>query len=828
MKGSEFLFLIVMIFSCISLTAQEAIPPAVGSGTENDPYEIATLSNLYWISQHIDSWDKHYIQTADIDATETAFWPTGQGWQPIGRYIPNGNSLQTIPFTGSYDGQGHTIDGLHILRHLYEANLGLFGSVSGGTIQNLGLTNLYYHAYSLTGAFAGTLSNNSELNNCYSTGDIEGNRDLGGLVGYLTESSINDCYSYVNVSGIYRIGGLSAENEQSIINNSHYAGYLFAVSDAGGITGFNTSSVISNSYSNAVITAEYHIGGIAGSNDGSTIYNCYSVSDIIALNSSAGGLVGNLKNSSIENSFYNFEACTINGFNAITIGALDNLLFTAWLDNNLSLDISEYLVIDGEEYLISSVDDFKKLLAFGHVTDYSYRLTTNLDLSSHCDFYIPYFRGVFNGNGHTIENFTLNAESIPSSYSGLFGYMQDAAVNNLHVANVNLSGFLSVGGLAGYCTASLITETVVSGTIHGLSDVGGIAGAFISSQIMNSHSDVVITSYQLRNYGGLIGYSHSSLISGCSSSGMIHGNDAVGGLVGLSLEGSLITNSLSTCTVSGREVVGGLVGRSTDSEIDRCFSTGNVTAQFSVAGGLVGFLGVDLSIESLVINSFSKSNVSGEEFVGGLIGEVLYSSIENSYSTGYVDSSAYSSGGLIGWEFLGTVINSYWNTETSGKNNSAGGSGRTTQQMIHPHADNTYSNWDFTGIWDIDTNHDLNHGYPLLRDLPLNIEFEDEETDGYIVAKTEVFIYPNPFNPETTIAVTLNERDVNKPVSVTIYNLKGQRIRKLMDNEVVRTKSLHLTWNGKNDDQREVASGIYYITIGTANNTIIRKLTLIK
>jgi len=66
------------------LTAQTATPPASGDGTSGDPYQIATLNNLYWITQNSGEWNKYYEQTADIDASGTSGWDGNAGFYPIG------------------------------------------------------------------------------------------------------------------------------------------------------------------------------------------------------------------------------------------------------------------------------------------------------------------------------------------------------------------------------------------------------------------------------------------------------------------------------------------------------------------------------------------------------------------------------------------------------------------------------------------------------------------------------------------------------------------------------------------------------------------------
>jgi hypothetical protein len=94
-------FLTHFAFSVV-IMAQTITPPAEGDGSEANPYEIANPNNLYWLTQNDTEWGKHFIQTADIDASETTAWNDGAG------FIPIGNS--SIKFTGSYNGQGFIVD----------------------------------------------------------------------------------------------------------------------------------------------------------------------------------------------------------------------------------------------------------------------------------------------------------------------------------------------------------------------------------------------------------------------------------------------------------------------------------------------------------------------------------------------------------------------------------------------------------------------------------------------------------------------------------------------------------------------------------------------
>jgi len=116
-------------------------------------------------------------------------------------------------------------------------------------------------------------------------------------------------------------------------------------------------------------------------------------------------------------------------------------------------------------------------------------------------------------------------------------------------------------------------------------------------------------------------------------------------LVGGNL-GGVIAQSFSDSGVIGDDYVGGLVGDNQGTVSDS-YSVGSVTGEWYV-GGLVG----DNDSSGIVSNSYAGGSVAGYSFVGGLVGS--------------------------NW---GTVSNSFWDTDTSGANESDGGTGKTTTEM---------------------------------------------------------------------------------------------------------------------------------------------------
>ncbi len=203
-----------------------------GSGTEEAPYIVSGLPELYWISQKTDRWDDHYQQSCSIDATSTELWCNGAGFIPLG--ISDANYF----FSGNYAGQGYTIDNLKINRPTVD-NVGLFGKFESGEISNLGLTSLYFKANSKIGGLAGITDILPPINNCFTTGTIIGNGDyIGGIIGSVVGGvDITNCYSHVDVKGEDYVGGLIGAMSNSFVTNCYSTGFVFGYNYTGGLIG---------------------------------------------------------------------------------------------------------------------------------------------------------------------------------------------------------------------------------------------------------------------------------------------------------------------------------------------------------------------------------------------------------------------------------------------------------------------------------------------------------------------------------------------------------------------------------------------------------------
>ncbi len=302
-RGSEISF--------TTVASTETAPS--GSGTSSDPHIIAGLDNLKWLqdASNDTAWGDYYKQTANINASPTSTWNSGTGLSPIGN--------SSTPFSGSYDGQGHTIDSLHISRTGSNYQ-GLFGTLgSSAVVESLGVRNASVSGNDFVGALAGWVESGASVTSCYTSGSVyAGHGDCGGLIGE-NDGSVSESFSNCNVTG-----------------GSNYS--------MGGLIGYSYSGTITNCYS----TGEVNVGcpgagGLVGNHTGAAIVNCYSVSKVIA-SSVYGGLIGGQYGGTASSSFYDTDSTSSS---AAGTGATSAQMKTESTYTGASWDFSSTWAING-------------------------------------------------------------------------------------------------------------------------------------------------------------------------------------------------------------------------------------------------------------------------------------------------------------------------------------------------------------------------------------------------------------------------------------------------------------------------------------------------
>ncbi len=257
-----------------------------GSGTEEDPYQIATLDNLLWISTTDSCWSSHFIQTADIDAYDTQNWNGGEGWVPIGAFAS---------FSGIYDGQDHAVHGLYINR---DGGGGMFGCISNNAVvRNLQVIDLDYSVTGGAGGVCGMVRVLSSVVNCHTSGSIVSTGDeVGGVVASLFVTSLHESSSSCDVQGDFRVGGLVGVMNDGYISKCRSSGTVTVTCEyGGGLVGEATggATIRQSCSSGDVFCAGPYVGGLVGVHGigNARIEDCYCLGDVEG-SENVGGFVG--------------------------------------------------------------------------------------------------------------------------------------------------------------------------------------------------------------------------------------------------------------------------------------------------------------------------------------------------------------------------------------------------------------------------------------------------------------------------------------------------------------------------------------------------------
>ncbi|KXK27366.1 MAG: Bacillopeptidase F precursor [candidate division WS6 bacterium OLB20] len=271
--------------------------------------------------------------------------------------------------------------------------------------------------------------------------------------------------------------------------------------------------------------------------------------------------------------------------------------------------------------------------------------------------------------------------------------------------------------------SNTIIDSSADVDVEGCDYTGGLVGYNLLESITGSSAHGNVYS-ECDDVGGLVGYNSEGSIEESFATGSVEGDEYVGGAIGSMNDSGSAYRVYATGNVTGYYRVGGFIGRNQYGFIEESYATGEVYGDESHVGGFAGGSGGD----SEILNSYSRGDVTGYDYVGGFAGN-NGGVINNSYSTGYVlgDETdggfvAYSGGGPAESNF------SFWDEDTSGLSYSEQGTGRTTAEMKSSATFTTdlgADSWDFDTVWGIDPGY--NDGYP---DFLYNLPADDADGDG--------------------------------------------------------------------------------------------------
>lgn len=328
---------VLSILLCLLMAVALCPFTALADATQEIPssaIQISSVDDLAMICNEYPA-DGYYCLTCDIDMTDALgeygdYYNDGKGWEPIGN--------KNTPFTGTFDGMGHTIKGLYINR-TSEIVVGFFSYANGATIKNCKLEAEEIKGGMCAGGFVGYSSNLTVSNCAMLSGKITGAVSLqyvatanafyswsylGGLIGYCSGTAkITDCTNKAAVS-----------NTGSLLGSSYKC---YSYSECGGIIGYaDGTATVDNCTNSGDVTVNIMF---IGSKNNKSNLGCFETGGIIGT-SSKKTTINNCTNSgkvSATQNYYYFGQCYTGGI----IGKGEDILVLTNCVNNAKVSTSD-------------------------------------------------------------------------------------------------------------------------------------------------------------------------------------------------------------------------------------------------------------------------------------------------------------------------------------------------------------------------------------------------------------------------------------------------------------------------------------------------------
>lgn len=408
-----------------------------GSGTEGDPYQIASAEQLallatdlaQTISWNIQYDNAYFVLTADIDLD-------GHEWVPMGTVANN-------YFSGSLDGQGYSIKNMTITQNYTKA--GLFANLAG-TVSNLVFEGVSINQNDTSGTHVGTVAGYVSWGEVYNitvaSGSIQGSGYVGGVVGYI-DANGGTMFNCVNKANI-NYTGLSSSSKSYV----------------GGIVGRTETCSLNycTNYGNITGQDAVALGGISGSNyEPSNIYNCINYGDITATNEDRnstpyiGGIIG----------VYGQNITTAAIANCINKGDITDNYTNNYSSGDYSGGIAGYVTAkDGAEYTLYNCLNTGAIAQADWQSNTTYDTTLLVGLSNY-----TYIVSHCYALGETGDTFTAvdNERGTYESCEIITDATNVVSLLNTNVANSTIAGLGKWAGTTA-STAALATAGL-SGTV---------------------------------------------------------------------------------------------------------------------------------------------------------------------------------------------------------------------------------------------------------------------------------------------------------------------------------------------------------------------------
>lgn len=296
------LFVTTMIMPSMMLAKSITPTQPKGEGTADEPYQIGTAAELYWFAGLVngtlpdggkENLSANAILTANIivntgvlDANKNLVSKSDlTEWEPIG--------ARWSSYTGTFDGQGHTISGLYF-NNPHSSYVGLFGCIgANGKISNVGVLDSYFQFSGLGGGVCGV--NYGTVRDCKNTGSVRGFATIGGVCGLnekggIIENSFNEGTVSGTGDNAQQVGGVSGHNKGTI-KSCYNTASVSGQQSVGGVCGFNSVGTTTNCFNKGTVSGQESVGGVCGDGCGVATTNCFNEGTVSG-QSHVGGVCG--------------------------------------------------------------------------------------------------------------------------------------------------------------------------------------------------------------------------------------------------------------------------------------------------------------------------------------------------------------------------------------------------------------------------------------------------------------------------------------------------------------------------------------------------------
>jgi hypothetical protein len=175
------------------------------------------------------------------------------------------------------------------------------------------------------------------------------------------------------------------------------------------------------------------------------------------------------------------------------------------------------------------------------------------------------FSGTYDGDGYTISN--LHIDRPEGVYVGLFGCINDAELNNIHIVSGSVTGTESVGSVCGYIYSGNVAACSNAASVEGTDMAGGIVGGNSDGTISACRNSGAV--FGSLGVGGVVG-SNTAIVVACYNTGAISADTYIGGIAGMNGAANSITACYNTGLITGNDNVGGVAGANSGT-VESCY-----------------------------------------------------------------------------------------------------------------------------------------------------------------------------------------------------------------------------------------------------------------